>query len=195
MQESAQQFRSHMQRVVSLLNLHIQYQDGAAIPDFVRKLRMRIELMAEALPLAVGASEQKGTRETLEALEDIVARIYDPDRRNACRYDIDDLPIDLPTLATMGQIFAEFLSDIYSRPLPGNAPNRVIVRLLAETTGRITLHVRDTGFTPDAPTQPLDLLTSRVISELARSLDGDAKFDGVDVYDAQLNFPAAPPPL
>jgi two-component sensor histidine kinase len=194
MEESVQQFRSHMQRVVSLINLHIQYEDSATIPDFVRKLRLRVELMAEAFPLAVGVSEQKSTiGETFEALENIVARVYDAEGRNSCRYAIGDLAINSQTLATLGQIFAEFLSNIYSRPLPANAPHRVEARLAADGGGQIVLTVRDAAFSPAAPTGPVELLTSRVIFELARSLNGYAQFDGANVYDARLAFPEAIP--
>lgn len=190
MAESAQHFRSQMQRVVSLLNLHIQYQDSANIPDFVKKLRMRIELMAEGFPLALGMPEQKATiGETIAAIENTVSRVYDPDGRNSIDYAIGDLLIDQPTLATLGQIFAEFLSNLYSRMPPGNAPNRAAVRLLADPAGRVTLTVRDVGSQRSAQPEPVDLLTSRVIVELARSLGGEAHFDGENIYDARLSFP------
>jgi hypothetical protein len=37
-------------------------------------------------------------------------------------------------------------------------------------------------------------LTTRVIGELARSLDGAARFDGSNIHDAELTFrsPASP---
>jgi two-component sensor histidine kinase len=47
MDESAQRFRSHIQIVISLLNLHAKYEESANIPDFIKKLRLRMELMAE----------------------------------------------------------------------------------------------------------------------------------------------------
>src|SRR5476649_1087156 len=87
MEESAQAFRGHMQRAISLLNLHIQYQENASDSDFLKKLRMRMELLAEALPLAARASEPGTTMaETFAAAEAIIARIYDPDGRNTCIY-------------------------------------------------------------------------------------------------------------
>ena len=190
MQESAQTFRGHMQRAISLLNLHIQYQESANDPDFLKKLRMRMELLAEAL--AIQASEQKATMaETFAAVEAIVARIYDPEGRNDCAYALDDRAIDQPTLATLGQIFAEFLSNIYSRATSENPPCRVEVKFSADA-GQARLWVRDAALAPAAPPKPLDQLTSRVIGELARSLAGAARFDGPHIHDAELTFPLAP---
>jgi two-component sensor histidine kinase len=195
MTENAQHFRSHMQRVVSLLNLHIQYQDSANIPDFVRKLRMRIELMAEGFPLAVEMPEREAPiAEAIEAVANIVSRVYDPDGSYSVDYAIDDLSIDPATLATLGQIFAEFLSNLYSRTPPGGAPNRATVKLLAGPASRVTLTVRDVGSRRSAQPEPVDLLTSRVIVELAKSLGGEARFNGDDIYDARLSFPMAAPP-
>jgi two-component sensor histidine kinase len=192
MEESAQAFRGHMQRAISLLNLHIQHQESANSPDFLKKLRMRMELLAEALPLAVQASEPNATMAgTFAAVERIVARIYDPEGRNDCGYALDDRSIDRPTLATLGQLFAEFLSNIYSRVTPENAPCRVEVKFSAEA-GQARLWVREKAVAPVAQTEPLDQLTSRVIGELARSLDGAARFDGPDICDAELTFPLAP---
>jgi two-component sensor histidine kinase len=186
MQESAQAFRGHMQRAISLLNLHIQYQESANDPDFLKKLRMRMELLAEAL--AIQASEQKATMaETFAAIEGIVARIYDPEGRNDCAYTLDDRSIDQPTLATLGQIFAEFLSNIYSRAAPGSHSCRVEATFSVDA-GQGRLRVRAAA---GAPTKPLDQLTSRVIGELARSLDGAARFDGPNIHDAELTFPLA----
>jgi two-component sensor histidine kinase len=191
MAEGAQTFRSHMQRVVSLLNLHIQYQESASDPDFLKKLRMRMELMAEALPLAMEASERQATMaETFATVEQIVSRVYDPEGRNACDYALDDRSIDQPTLVTLGQIFAEFLSNIYSRATPESPPCRVEVKFSADA-GQARLWVRDAAVAPAAPTKPLDQLTSRVIGELARSLDGAARFDGPSIRDAELTFPSA----
>jgi two-component sensor histidine kinase len=189
-EERAQHFRSHMQRVISLLNLHIQYQDSARIPDFVKKLRMRLELMAESLP---GASEPKATiGETFDAIERIVSRIYDPDEKNSCDYVIADLPLDPPTLATLGQIFAEFLSNLYSRAAPGSAPCRVAVKLVGSSDWAI-LSVFDGESASGVEADPLDLLTARVIGELARSLEAEAFFDGENIRDAWLSFPMLPP--
>jgi two-component sensor histidine kinase len=191
-EERAQHFRSHMQRVISLLNLHIQYQDSARILDFVKKLRMRIELMAESLPLAVGASEPKATiGETFEAIEGIVSRIYDPDEKNSCDYVIADLSIDPPTLATLSQIFAEFLSNIYSRAASGGAPCRVAVKLVGSSDWAI-LSVFDGEVASGVDAEPLDLLTARVIGELARSLEAEAFFDRENIRDAWLSFPMLP---
>jgi two-component sensor histidine kinase len=191
MEESAQAFRGHMQRAISLLNLHLQYQENANDPAFLKKLRMRMELLAEALPLAARASERMTTMaETFAAAEGIIARIYDPDGRNTCIYTLDDRSVDQPTLATLGQIFAEFLSNIYSRATPENAPRRVEVKFSADA-GQGRLRVRDAAA---ASTEPLDQLTVRVIGELARSLDGAARFDGSNIHDAELTFrsPASP---
>jgi two-component sensor histidine kinase len=192
MEESAQAFRGHMQRAISLLNLHIQYQESANDPDFLKKLRMRMELMAEALPLTMEASERQATMaETFATVEQIVARIYDPEGRNDCDYALDDQPVDPPVLATLGQIFAEFLSNIYSRAMPQSSPCRVEVKFSA-AAGQARLWVRDAAGAPAAPTKPLDQLTSRVIGELARSLEGAARFDGQNIHDAELTFPLAP---
>lgn len=194
MEENAQTFRSHLQRVVSLLNLHIQFQESANNPDFVKKLQMRIELMAQGLPLAIGAPGQDATiAETFEAIEKIVARIYDPEGRNACDYSIGDLPIDRPTLATLSEIFAEFLSNIYSRAAPTNASRRASVLLSADKAGQAYLSVSDDNIAPEARAEPLDQLTSRVVSELARSLGGEARFEGRNIGDARLTFPLAAP--
>jgi two-component sensor histidine kinase len=185
MEESAQAFRGHMQRAISLLNLHIQYQENANDPDFLKKLRMRMELLAAALPLAAQASERTTTMaETFAAVEQIVARIYDPDGRNTCIYALDGRSIDQPTLATLGQIFAEFLSNIYSRSTPENAPRRVEAAFSVDA-GEGRLRVRDAAA---ASTGPLDQLTARVIGELARSLDGAARFDGSNIHDAEVTF-------
>ena len=193
MVENVQRFRGHMQRVVSLLNLHIEYQESAKIPDFVKKLRMRIELMADASPLTFDVAEQKATMsDTLKAIENIVSRAYDPEKRNVVDYHIGDLQINQSALATLSQIFAEFLSNIYSRVTPENTC-QVGVKIFADAAGRITLSVQDASSPPDAATGPLDLLTSRVISELTRSLDGEARFDGEDIFNARLTFPIPPP--
>jgi two-component sensor histidine kinase len=185
MEESAQAFRGHMQRAISLLNLHIQYQENANDPDFLKKLRMRMELLAEALPRA--SERQTTMAETFAAAEGIIARIYDPDGRNTCIYTLDDRSVDQPTLATLGQIFAEFLSNIYSRATPENAPRRVEVKFSVDA-GQGRLWVRDAAA---ASTEPLDQLTARVIGELARSLDGAARFDGSNIHDAELTFRSA----
>jgi two-component sensor histidine kinase len=193
MEESAQAFRGHMQRAISLLNLHIQYQESASNPDFLKKLRMRMELMADALPLAMEASERKATMaETFATVEQIVSRVYDPEGRNACDYALEDRPLDPPVLATLGQIFAEFLSNIYSRATPESPMCRVEVKFSGDAAGQGRLWVRDAAFAPDAQTAPLDQLTSRVIAELARSLEGAARFDGRNIQDAELTFPLAP---
>ena len=191
MDESAQAFRGHMQRAISLLNLHIQYQEGANDPDFLKKLRMRMELLAEALPLAMRASDREATiAETFAAAEQIVARIYDPEARNACEYFIEARSIDQPVLAPLGQIFAEFLSNIYSRAAPDSPPRRVAATFRA-VGGRAVLSVRDALPASVAQARPLDQLTSRVISELARSLGGEARFDGESIGEAELTFPLA----
>jgi two-component sensor histidine kinase len=193
MEESAQTFRGHMQRAISLLNLHIQYQEGASNPDFLKKLRMRMELMAEALPLALEGSEREATMaETFAAVEQIVSRIYDPDGGNACDYALGGRSVDQPVLATLGQIFAEFLSNIYSRATPGSPSLRVEVTFSADAASEGRLRVRDAAVGLGAQTEPLDQLTSRVIGELARSLDGAARFDGPSIHDAELTFPLAP---
>jgi two-component sensor histidine kinase len=192
MEESAQAFRGHMQRAISLLNLHIQYQESANDPDFLKKLRMRMELMAEALPLATQASEREPTMaETFAAVEQIVSRIYDPDGRNACEYAIDDRWVDRPILATLGQLFAEFLSNIYSRATSGSPPRRVAATFYRDAGGRAVLSVRDASPVVIVQRGALDQLTTRVISELARSLDGQARFDGDSIGDAELSFPLA----
>ena len=149
--------------------------------------------MAEALPLAMETSERQATMaETFATVEQIVARIYDPEGRNACDYALDDQPVDPPVLATLGQIFAEFLSNILARATPGSASLRVQVTFSADAAGQGRLRVRDTAVGPDAQTEPLDQLTSRVIAELARSLDGAARFDGPNIHAAELTFPLAP---
>jgi two-component sensor histidine kinase len=192
MEESAQAFRGHMQRAISLLNLHIQYQESANDPDFLKKLRMRMELLADALPLAMQASERGATMaETFAVVEQIAARIYDPEGRNDCAYALDDRSIDQPTLATLGQIFAEFLTNIYSRAAPESHSCRVEATFSVDA-GQGRLSVRATAVAPAAPAKPLDQLTSRVIGELARSLDGAARFDGPDIHDAELTFPLSP---
>ena len=194
MDESAQRFRSHFQIVISLLSLHAQYEESASRPDFLKKLRMRMALMAETFPLAIAAPEQKASPgEPLEALAKIVAGVYEPRNAWECELAVGDIAIDPPTLATLGQIFAEFLSNLYSRPLPANAPNRIVAKVSADAAGRIALSVRDANFTPDGPVEPVDLLTSRIILELARSLGGEARFDGRYIYDARLIFPKRGP--
>jgi two-component sensor histidine kinase len=182
MEESAQAFRGHMQRAISLLNLHIQYQENANDPDFLKKLRMRMELLAEAVPRA--SERQTTMAETFAAAEGIIARIYDPDGRHTCIYTLDDRSVDQSTLATLGQIFAEFLSNIYSRATPENAPRQVEAKFSVDA-GQGSLRVRDAAA---ASTEPLDQLTVRVIGELARSLDGAARFDGANIHDAELTF-------
>jgi two-component sensor histidine kinase len=190
MDESAQRFRSHIQIVISLLNLHAQYEESANIPDFIKKLRLRMELMAETFLLAIAASEQKArVGDTFATIEKIVARVYESRNGRQCEFAIGDIAIDQPALATMGQIFAELLSNIYSRTPPEDALNRIVVRISLDTAGRIVLSVRDANFTPGDDVEPLDLLTSRIILELTRSLGGEARFNGQNIYDARLILP------
>jgi hypothetical protein len=65
------------------IRVHIQYPQDARGPDFANKRRMT--LMAEAVPLAIGAPEGRtATRATSETIEHMVSTIHRPDDGNAC---------------------------------------------------------------------------------------------------------------
>ena len=189
MDESAQRLRSHVQVIVSLINLHAQYIDSVNVKDFVNKLKMRIELIATTLPMALALSpERKALVETLDAVAAIVAEIYDPQDLHSCALTVDDVDIPAAALAPICQLFAEFVSNIYARAKPGES-ERVAARLFAVPQGRIALSVSAKGVAPRAQPEPLDLLTSRIIQELARSVGGEASFDRGAIRDASLIFP------
>jgi two-component sensor histidine kinase len=189
MDESAQRLRSHVQVIVSLINLHAQYIDSVDVRDFVNKLRMRIELIATTLPLAlVPSPERKVVFETFSSVAAVVAEIYDPQDLHACELTVDDVDLPPAALAPICQLFAEFLSNIYAAAKP-DASERVAARLFAVPQGRIALSVSAKGMAPRPQPEPLDFLTSRIIQELARSLDGEATFDRGAIRDARLILP------
>jgi two-component sensor histidine kinase len=191
MDDNAQPLRSHIQVIVSLINLHAQYIDSVDVKDFVAKLRMRIELIAATLPMALGPPPDKqAIVEALESIRDVVSRILDPQEIHSCELTLGDVTIAPSALGPMCQLFAEFLSNIYARAAPGE-PTRVVAQLLAVPSGQIALTLRSEGGASDAKAKALDLLSSRIVQELARSLGGEARFDATDIHDASLIFPTS----
>ena len=189
MDDSAQRLRSHIQVIVSLINLHAQYIESVSVKDFINKLRMRIELIAATLPLALNPSpERKVVFETLESIAAIVKNVYDPHDEHACELTVDDVDIPSAALAPICQVLAELVSNIYARAKPGE-PERVVARLFPVPEGRFCLSVSARGAAPRGQAEQLDLLTSRIIHELVRSVAGEANFDREAIRDASLVFP------
>jgi len=190
MDESVQRFRSHMQVVVSLLNVHAQHIDDASAGDFANKLRMRIQVIAAMLPTA---PDPPATREklvaALENVAGIVASIYDQGAARAFELAVGDLTLGHSAMMTTCQVFAEFLSNIYCRPDHATPPRRIVARLFAVPTGRICLTVQAHGLGPDEPAEPVDTLTAKILRQFAASLGGEARFEGGNICDASLVFP------
>ena len=116
------------------------------------------------------------------------SEIYGPQDLHSCELTVDDVDVPAAALAPICQLFAEFLSNIYARAKPGEF-ERVVTRLFAVPQGRIALSVSAKGVAPRAQPEPLDLLTSRIIQELTRSVGGEASFDRGAIRDASLVFP------
>jgi two-component sensor histidine kinase len=191
MDESAQNLRSHVQVIVSLINLHAQYIDAVDVKDFVAKLQMRVELIASTLPMALEPRPDTQTVvDALESVSAIVSRIFDPREIHSCELTAGDVTLAPSALGPLCQLFAEFLGNIYARARRGE-PTRVVAQLLAVPSGEIALTLRSEGGARGAKAQTMDVLTSRIVQELARSLGGKARFDATDTHDVNVTFPPA----
>ena len=189
--EAAHQFRNHIQIIASLLHLHAGHLRSENVSDLLKKLQMRLEVAAETVLLTVGApSDDAAALRLLEVIDKVVARIYRDDRRGAATFKIINLRTNAVTLATIGQIFAELLSNIYCRP--GAAAKPVAVKIDRGADDRVTLSVRVVGVVPDENLEAVDPLTSKLIAGLAASVGGEIHFDKEAIYDARLTFFAPP---
>jgi two-component sensor histidine kinase len=190
MDEGTQNLRSHVQVIVSLINLHAQYIDVVNVKDFVAKLQMRVELIAATLPMALApAPDRQGAVDALQSVSAIVSRILDPQEIHSCALTAGDVMIAPSALGPLCQLFAEFLANIYTRARPGE-PTRVVAQLLAVPSGDFALTMRSESGARGAKAQTMDVLTSRIVQELARSLGGKARFDATDTLDVSVSFPS-----
>jgi two-component sensor histidine kinase len=188
--------RNHIQIVGGLLRLHDDYVEEEKALELLRKLRTRLAALEETSFLTVERPhEAAAVRPVIEAMASAVGRIYDDRSRHRCVVDRGDFRLDAIELAVVGQIFAEFLSTIYSRRSLRDVATDVVTTIEHGADGLVTMSVRDLNFTPGQEAEPVDPLTSKMISALVDSIGGEAQFDEARVFDARFAFKARVEPV
>jgi hypothetical protein len=130
-------------------------------------------------------------RPVIEAIASAIARIYDDRSRHRCVVAGDDFRLDAVELAVVGQIFAEYLSTIYSRRSLRDVATDVVATIGQDAAGVVSMSVRDLNFVAEREAEePVDRLTARMMSALLGGIAGDAQFDDASVFNARLTFKA-----
>jgi len=188
--------RNHIQIVGALLRLHIDHVEEAKALELLRKLRTRLAALEETSFLTVERPhEPAAVRPVIEAIAIAVNRIYDDRSRHRCVVAGDDFRLNAAELAVLGQIFAEYLSTIYSRRALRDVATDVVATIDRTADGVVSMSVRDLNFAPGEDAEPVDPLTSKMMSALVASTGGEAQFDGAFVFDARLVFQARAEPI
>ncbi len=183
--------RNHIQIVGGLLRLHADHVEEAKAWDLLRKLRTRLAALEETSFLTVERPhEPAAMRPVVEAITNAVGRIYGDQSRRRCVIDGGDFRLDAVELAVAGQIFAEYLSTIYSRRSSRDVTTDVVATIAHDVNGVVTIAVRDLISDPGRDAAPVDPLTSKIVFALVDSIGGDARFDGASAFDASLTFKA-----
>jgi hypothetical protein len=134
-------------------------------------------------------------RPVIEAIAIAVHRIYDDRSRHRCVVAGGDFRLNAAELAVLGQIFAEYLSTIYSRRALRDVATDVVATIDRTADGLVSMSVRDLNFITGEDSEPVDPLTSKMMSALVASTGGEAQFDGAFVFDARLVFKARAEPI
>lgn len=181
--------RNHIQNLASLLHLHAGHVDETNARDLHRKMRARLATMAQISLLTVERPHEPAAAAPLiEAVANAIGRIYDGLENDGCVLDIDDFALSALDLAVVGQIFGEYLSNIYSRAASRHGRTAVVVRITRAADGAVSMSVRDERYAAGQNAEPVDPLTARITSGLVAALGGEAQFDGDAIFDARLTF-------
>ena len=183
--------RNHIQIVGALLRLHAdRVEEGKAL-DLLRKLRARLAALEETSFLTVARPhDPAAVRPVIEAIASAIGRIYDDRSRHRCVVEGGDFRLDVVELAAAGQIFAEYLSNIYSRRSLRDVATDVVVTIGHDAAGVVSMSVRDLNFVAGQEAEPVDPLTARMMSALLGGIAGEAQFDQASVFNASLTFKA-----
>ena len=183
--------RNHIQIVGGLLRLHVDHIEEVKALALLRKLRTRLAALEETSFLTVERPHEPAVvRPVIESIATAVGKIYDDRSRHRCIVEGGDFRLHAVELAIAGQIFAEYLSTIYSRRSMRDVATDVVATLRRDAAGLVSMSVRDLNFAAGEDVETVDPLSSKIISALLASLGGEAQFDGAFVFDARLAFKA-----
>jgi len=187
--DAAHRLRNHVQTIASLLHLHADQLKTANAPDLLKKLQMRLEVIAETSLLAVGEERNGAALRTLfETVEKILSRVFERNREIEIVFEIGDVRLGASSLATLAQLLSELLGQHLRHSFPDPAPSEVAVRIGRSAEGQVTLSVRPKALPPAIKARAIDSLTSRMIAGLAASMRGQVHYDADSIYHARLIF-------